>query len=418
VSIKGLMAVVASCAFIIWAGLAIRDHFEGFQPLRAINSGNPIERRLAALELSDQSRFDADDAMAVLIQTRDDKDAEARTLAARSLGSLVYQWRNPTATAPVSRDILKRRIDVATRGLVMYLADRDPGVRSAAATGLGMAARSQLKGPLTPEQVSALKDKSNTVRRRAAKTIRGTSDITLPRELVAALNDESSDVRTAAARALVDFGPDLDPQIVCLFAVMERDETNVRKACAEALEAGWPKPSLVPTLMPFLTSGEREVRFHAAQLLGRIGPEASAAIPGLIALLKEPLGAIYPDPARGAARALGLMEPRPEAIAALVDVIAPEKVERNLSANQAPGKSTGDGRAGIVRESFRILSAMQGLGDIGPPAGAAIPALIAAQKKALELDVNFMRVAAAKSLAALDDQPTTDGPGDQDRDSP
>jgi HEAT repeat protein len=405
--IKGLMVVVATCALVIWAGLAIRNHFEGYQPLRSIHSGNAIERRMAADDLSNsnQNGIGADDGIAVLVQTRDDNDAGVRSMAAQSLGSLVYQSRNPTAGEPVAQDILKRRIEVATRALILFLSDRDPGVRSAAATGLGMTARSPRPGPLTPEQIAALKNDSNTVRRRAAQTIYGSADRMIPLELLATLKDESADVRAAAARALVDFGPDLDPQVPALIAMMEHDETKVRKACAEALEGAWPKPGLVPTLMAFLTSSERDVRFHAAQLLGRIGPEASAAIPSLIALLKEPLDVQYPDPARAAARALGLMGPRPEAIAALVEVISPENVERSLAAHQARDQSTGDRRTALARESFRIVSAMQGLSDIGPPAAAAIPALIAAQKRALELDVDLIRGTAEKSLAALGFQP-------------
>jgi HEAT repeat protein len=411
--ITGTMVVVASCAFIIWAGLAIRDYVEGYQPTRVIRSGNAIERRTAAMDLSDQGRIDTEDAMALLIQTRDDSDTEVRSTAARSLGSLAYQSRNPPAAAPVAGDSLKRRLDLASRGLILFLSDRDSGVRSAAATGLGMTARRPRPATLAPAQVAALRDESSTVRRRAAQAIYGSSDMTLPRELVAALKDESADVRAAAALAIVDFGPDFDPQIPALIAMMERDEPSVRKACAGALEGAWPSPSLLPTLTEFLTSRNRDVRFHAAQLVGRIGPEASAAIPALIAILKEPLGASWPDPARGAARALGLMGPRPEAIAALVDFISPEKVERNLTAHHAllqEWPPTGD-HGGVVANEFRIMSAIQGLGDIGPPARAAIPALIAAHKKALELGVTMIHGAAAKSLAALDAQSKPDGTG-------
>ena len=410
--IKGTMVVVGSCAFIVWAGLAIRDYVEGYQPTRVIRAGSAIERRLAALDLSDQGRIDTEDAMALLIQTRDDSDVEVRSTAARSLGSLAYQSRNPLAAPPVARDSLKRRLDLASRGLILFLSDRDPGVRSAAATGLGMTARRPRPATLAPAQVAALRDESSTVRRRAAQAIYGSSDMMLPRELVAALKDESAGVRAAAAMAIVDFGPDFDPQIPALIAMMERDEPGVRKACAEALEGAWPSPSLLSTLTEFLTSRNRDVRFHAAQLLGRIGPEASAAIPALIALWKAPSGELYPDPARGAARALGQMGPRPEAIAALVEVISPEKVERNLTAHHAllqKWSPTGD-HGGVVANEFRIMSAIQGLGDIGPPARAAIPALIAAHKKALELNVTMIHAAAAKSLAALDAQSKPDSP--------
>jgi HEAT repeat protein len=407
---KGLMVGVASCALIIWAGLSIRDHLEGYQPLRVIRSGNAVERRTAARDLFHEQGIDAEEAMAALVRLLDDEDAGVRAMAAETLGSFVYKLPDPPPTASVASDLLKRRIDVATRGLVPLLSDRDPDVRAAAATGLGTR---PIPARAAPQQLAALLDGSNAVRRQAARMIYGAPDVTLPPELVAALKDESAEVRSAAARALVRFGPDLDPEIPALITMMERDETNVRKACALALEAAWPTPALVPTLIGFLKSRDRDVRFHAAQLLGRIGPDARAAIPVLIAVLKEPLGASYPDPARGAARALGQMGPRREAIAALVEVISPEKVERNLSAWQKLGpllaarKGLADSKPPALQvravgaESLRIMAAMHGLGDIGPPAVAAVPALISAYNKALGTHHTMTQVAIPMALGRI-----------------
>jgi HEAT repeat protein len=393
VGMKGLMVVVASCAFIIWGGVSIRDYVQGNNPLRVIRSGNAIERQMAAQDLSGQQRgIGAEEAVAALINTLSDDDAGVRAAAAQSLAALVYQLNHPPA-APVASDLLERRIDVAIRGLVPLLSDRDTSVRSAAATSLGMMAGRPSPGRPAPDQLAALRDGSNAVRRQAARMIHGSSDMTLPPELVSALQDESAEVRAAAARALARFGMDLDPVIPALLAMLERDETTVQKACAEALEAAWPTtPALVPTLMEFLECRDRGARFHAAQLLGRIGPEANAAIPALIRVLKEPLGESYRDPARGAARALGLMGPSPKATAALIEVISPEQVESNLAAYQKVPPTlpaTRDGpadlaRLALVRGSMRIMSAIEGLGDIGPPAVAAVAALIAAYNRALD----------------------------------
>jgi HEAT repeat protein len=402
---KGLMGAVALCALIVWAGVAIRDHLAGYQPLRAIRSGNVIERRAAAQFLSDPGReIDSEEKMAVLIPTLGDKDVGVRAAAAESLGSVVYQLRDHPATAPVASDLLKTRIGVATRGLVALLSDRDPGVRAAAATGLErMARRPPSPGPPTPEQLAALKDKSNAVRRRTAKLIYGSPDVTLPPELVAALEDESAEVRAAAARALVRFGPDLDPELPALFAMMERDETDVRRACSQAIQEGWPTPALVPTLVELLKSRDDMVRANAVLLLGRIGPEASRTIPALIAILNERFDLEQRDgsgaetspgfPAGRAARALGQIGPSREGIAALVDVISPESLERvrayerrraeqdkQAQAVPAQGKiAPGIGPDPVLSgEFFRIAVAVQALGEIGPPAVAAIPALISA----------------------------------------
>jgi HEAT repeat protein len=263
-----------------------------------------------------------------------------------------------------------------------------------------MARRPPSQGLPPAEQLAALQDKSNAVRRRTAKLIYGAPDVTLPPELAAALRDESAQVRTAAARALARFGPDLGPEIPTLFAMMERDETDVQKACTEALQEVWPTPALVPTLIEFLKSRDSRIRIDAVFLLGRIGPEASQTIPDLIAILNERVdldkrdgsdAKTSPSVAAGlAARALGHMGPRPEAIAALLDVISPEKLERIMAyerrrAEQAQALPT-QGKIGPGidpdtfqrRESFRIAVAVQALGEIGPPAVAAVPALISA----------------------------------------
>ena len=98
----------------------------------------------------------------------------------------------------------------------------------------------------------------------------------------------------------------------------------------------------IPTLLN-PTYRDREVRYLTAELLGRIGPEARGAIPALITVLREPFdleerdrsdvvvsipGPSIEYPAWSAARALGQMGPSREAIAALVEVICPEQVER------------------------------------------------------------------------------------------
>ncbi len=140
------------------------------------------------------------------------------------------------------------------------LSDHDPGVRAAAATGLGIMARRAAPGLSALEQFATHKDESYAARRQAAKTLDRDRAVTLAPGLVAALEDESADVRAAAAQALTQFGPDLDPQIPTLLSMLERDEKNVRKACAEALHMAWPGRALVPALTGFLESRDPGAR--------------------------------------------------------------------------------------------------------------------------------------------------------------
>jgi hypothetical protein len=110
------MGAVALCALILWAGVSIRDHLAGYQPLRAIRTGNAIKRRTAARDLTEPGRkINTEEAMAALIPTLGVEDAGVRASAAESLGVVIYFSRDHTPTVPVASDLLARRIEVATR---------------------------------------------------------------------------------------------------------------------------------------------------------------------------------------------------------------------------------------------------------------------------------------------------------------
>jgi HEAT repeat protein len=402
IGLGGLMVVIACCALISWAGISIRDHLEGYQPLRAIGSGDAIERRRAAQDLSNQKGINSEVATAALIDTLSDANAGVRSTAAVSLASVVSRLRD-SATTPAETARLKQRIEIATRELVRLLSDPDPGVRAAAAVGLGALAKGASPGSPTTQQLAALKDESNAVRRQAARRIYGFPVRPLPPELVAALQDRSAEVRAAAARALVHFGPDLDPEIPALMTMLERDEPLVRLACSQALYAAWPTPALAPTLIAALKSPDRGVRLIAAELLGRIGPEARGAIPALIAVLKEPFTpGVYT--AGKAARALGQMGPSREAVAALVEVIAANKLVWRIAtppAIEAIGLPAAVALPDLNWEPVRIDAAIHGLGDIGPPAAEAVPALIAGYRKALETEHSLAQVGIPEALERI-----------------
>jgi HEAT repeat protein len=414
-SIKGLLVAVALCAFIVCAGLSIRDHFEGYPPLHLVRTGNAIERRKAVQDLSDPDwKIGEETAMTALMPALGDEDAGVRAAAAEALGLLIWKLRNHLTTAPVASELGKRHIDVAMRELVRLLSDRDFSVRAAAATGLGTMARgpSVVASP-TAGTVAVLKRTSNAAGGLAAKVIGDFRDLTLPPELVGALSDKSAQVRAAAAGALVSFGPDLDLEIPTLFAMLERDETNVQKACRQALESAWPSPELVPALSRFLQSGDRGVRGCAALLLGRIGPEARRTIPALVAILNERIDAAERDrsdavtspgfPAFCAVRALAQMGPSREAIAALAELISPERIERYLAlsrTNSHVGPQRGVDPVEPM-QAGQMFAAVRGLGEIGPPAAAAVPALISAFNRSIETDWVLSQEAIPVAIARI-----------------
>jgi HEAT repeat protein len=153
---------------------------------------------------------------------------------------------------------------------------------------------------------------------------------------------------------------DLPPE---LFAVLKDESPSIRQAAVKALQTVRLSPAVVPSLIEALLSRTREIRFHAAEVLGRLGAAASKAVPTLLAMLKQPfdtperknntLAAWYWDPACSAAQTLGQIAVNEEVITKLAEMLS----------------------SGVAA---RISSAAEGLGNMGPRAVASVPRLIAA----------------------------------------
>ncbi len=119
-----------------------------------------------------------------------------------------------------------------------------------------------------------------------------------------------------------------------------------------ALGGVHPSPASITLLMEALRSPERSVRFRAADLLSRIGPQASEAVPALLPLLKESFEPTtsferehpdWADPAVAATWALGAIAPgtgmADTARAAVVEFLnQPGHPWRRRDAEQAQGR--------------------------------------------------------------------------------
>lgn len=143
--------------------------------------------------------------------------------------------------------------------------------------------------------------------------------------------------------------------------------------------------SAVPVLIQLLGSREAPVRWQSADILGKIGPEATAATPQLINATKDS----DPHVRNVAAQALGDLGVRDrEVIAALREMLStPEK----LVAIQSLAKLGGPALESVVPELVPLLAdsdptvrwnAARTLGQIGPTAAPAVPSLIRALKDA------------------------------------
>lgn len=162
-------------------------------------------------------------------------------------------------------------------------------------------------------------------------------------ELIAALDDADPIVRGVASRAVGEVLPDATkavPALVKLFPdvdairavskyrkngavavphlieMLKHDDSAVRWQSARTLgKIGEPAVPAVPELMRLTRNDPQpQVREHAAEAMGDIGPAAAAGIPALVAALRDPNARVRRD----AVRALGDMGPAAKSV--LTDV--------------------------------------------------------------------------------------------------
>ena len=328
--------------------------------------------------------------------------------------------------------------------LVHGLKSKDPSARGQAAEGLGQVGPEA--GAAAPALAEALKDPDARVRIKAAEAlweVTGKADVAAP-ALAAALGEKAVDVRRLAAEALWRMGPEAEAAAPALAAALQDKDRDVRRDAAETLwRVGPAARPAVPALSGALKDEDGDVRRSAAGALGTFGPEAGAAVPSLAEALKhQDMGTRH-----FAARALvrvGGPEARRSAAPVLREVLhhgAPDqRVRAELIVllwkigpepeSTFPGLKTGD--AGDVHcatqllngvystkadrgtrknavptlvEAFRgaksdpghRVSFAQTLGEIGPDAKAAIPAL----REGLKDKDENVRKAAAEALGKI-----------------
>jgi HEAT repeat protein len=317
--IRWPLVVVAFAFFVTWVVLFGGPLWTNNNPLRLIQSGTAEERQKAALDLGEST---------------DGKD-----------------------------------IDAVIASLVAATNDTDVVVRSVAADSLsGVVHRMLRRPPATPEETRKYDERVSLVAR------------TLKR----GLSDPDPIVRKTAAYGFGLLGGmrplDLPPELIS--ALGDQSE-RVRTAANGALHVAHLTTAVVPNLLEALASSERDIRFNAAEILGRVGPGAEPAVPALLAILNEPFdrernertaGAAWQwDPACAAAAALGKISASQHVIDRLIEMLSSDVVER-------------------------ISSAAKGLGTLGPKAISAGPALIMSYERMLASEKNW---SAARGLAAL-----------------
>jgi HEAT repeat protein len=452
--------LVGCCALVFWAWRVVWESSDPVlaearaiqtRALRDLQSPQAAARLAAIRELDRLGVGDSTIAIRPLTAVLRDEDPEVRIAASEALGRIgALAVRNGSEGEGVRS---------AITALIALLKEPQPGVRIAAAHSLGLiisATPNHGAGPrrgvgksgaaapapvpavaiITPVETNAvmaalvetLGDQDAKVRHAALVTLAAVgpgTPLDPPRALGTTLTDESPENRVATVNVLASYQRGLDPWIPSLIRMLERDtDRSVRDSAASALRHRISQPAVTAAVVPILVAGlrsqDREVRVQLAGLLGRIAPDAGAAIPALLRVLTEPIDSEVAafenqarDPGCNAAEALGRIAPgtesAPEVIRALTEVARSGHRFRRAWAAYALGQF-GPAAASAVPVLIHMLdedppnmwvenkgSAAWALGQIAPEtpsSGGAVTALAAA----LELDGD-VRLAAIKALS-------------------
>jgi serine/threonine protein kinase/HEAT repeat protein/Tfp pilus assembly protein PilZ len=298
----------------------------------------------------------AKDAVPALTKALEDKALPVAHAAAEALRTITEEREADRLDPPPTTGT--GPIDVSS--LIDALRHEDVSVREWAAVALGHL------GPSAKDAVTALR---------------------------AALKNTMSGIRDWAAAALGGIGPEASDAIPDLVGALKDESRFVRAAAAAALGAMGPSAKdVVPDLIAAMRDENANVRWRAASALGEIGPDARAAIPALISALEDRDVSTTDAVALALEKVIGKPEPSP-----------PPPPQPNPEPPTPAAPEAADVGSLILslttddHPSVRWRAAAA-LGDLGPTATEAIPALTGA----LEDKDNTVRSEAARALGRMD----------------
>jgi HEAT repeat protein len=276
--------------------------------------------------------------------------------------------------------------------------------------------------PTVPVLIEALREKDDKLRALAAWSLYEMERDARPAvaALTEALSDAYEQVRAGTAAALGAIGPAAEPAVPALMKMLQDREGPPRRAAVGALgRIGGSARTAVPALVRALK--DKDLMGGPLDALGDLGPAAKEAVPALTALLEQGWG-------REAARALGQIGPPAKpAVPALIKLLdstdpqprsgVPEEFLKQAHAHARIEAALALWRVARQRRGIPVLvdlvqdkaGAFQGnlfhvreyaaaaLGEIGPAAQAAVPALI----QALRHENYRVREAAAAGLGGI-----------------
>lgn len=220
-------------------------------------------------------------------------------------------------------------------------------------------------GKMGPEAalgvIPALDHRDQAVRERAALALKQLGPDAVPAmdALIKALGDRKEAVRRYAACALGSIGPAAQPALPALLTAMKDPSSGVREEAADALPRMAPEsPAVVAALIEALEDSDATVQAHAVMSLGKLGAGARPAVPLIARLLssdREYLTDGHPV----------LSMQLADCVASVLGELGPVAKEAVPALVEAAGSTN--------RTNWQIIPA---IGKIGPEAKAAMPFLL------------------------------------------
>ena len=130
-------------------------------------------------------------------------------------------------------------------------------------------------------------------------------------ELLKGLSSSDPERRASAAEQLSHLGEEAQPAALSLVRCAADEAETVREFAVSALEGmGAPAASDVPRLIECLDSGESDIVYWSATLLGRLESEAAVAVDPLALVLAKPAPPAACERAAWALGRIGLLTPK------------------------------------------------------------------------------------------------------------
>lgn len=395
---------------------------EAVPELVAMIQENDDELRIAGIQALAQIGPPARAAIPLLVDRLTDSNERIQLLtvtALRRLGAPAAPQFPALLAAARNKSTIVRAYVIQAMGAVGAIAvptltealrDSELSVRVAAATSLGTLGTDAL--PARPDLEKALKDRDSELRQAAAGAlVKIGPDASTAATWFQAIKDNDPDLATHAVKALEKIGRLRKEDLPAAIELLKNDRVAVRVLAVRLLgeteadiKLGTESKPAITGLIDRLRDTDRDVREAAALALGKVGPAAWSAAPAL----GNMLGNDHINVRKAAVAALVKLGPdawgaTPSLIPALKNAEIHEDVLRALVGIGKEAVRPLVNRLAESRDAQERLEIVNILGQIGPDAKAAIPALTTIANGGDK--VAKIRQAAKEALAKIQRKP-------------